>query len=692
MSGPTVIYISSLEPNSGKSLVTFGVVDMVSRLAKVKFFRPVVGAGAEDAEINRLRERFRLDQSYEESFGVTTEETRALGENVERPIVHEILTKFENLSRDCDAVVIEGTDFTGASAAFEFALNAELAANLGASAILVQRGHRHRAEQVKGALSGALASYTDRDVPLLGLIINRVRPGQLAPMRKVAADIPGVPVWLLPEIPELLIPSLADVQQALGAQQLIPAGDPSARMVAAVLAGAMGLDAGLGALTQDCLLVTPGDRTDLLLLAGLHNQSKGAARLSGVIATGGVRPAPEVMQLLEGLPDAVPVLGTDLDTVATVRAIDDAVGTLALSDNRKLDLAIRAFEAAIDTETLVKRARITVSDTVTPAMFERRLRAKAREHRRRIVLPEGNDDRILIAADHVLASDTADLTILGDIDEIETRAGKLGLSISRARLMDPRTDPLRKKFAGQIYQARKDKGLSEAAAYDLAGDWSWFGTMLVYNGDVDGMVSGACHTTANTIRPALQIIKTEPGVDVVSSVFLMALKHQVLVFGDCAVIPDPDAGQLADIALSSARTARDFGIEPRVAMLSYSSGTSGAGPEVAKVAEATRLAKERDPELVIEGPIQYDAAIDPVVGQAKLPGSDVAGHATVFVFPDLNTGNSTYKAVQRSSGAIAMGPVLQGLRLPVNDLSRGATVTDIVNTIVITAIQAGRKS
>jgi phosphate acetyltransferase len=326
---------------------------------------------------------------------------------------------------------------------------------------------------------------------------------------------------------------------------------------------------------------------------------------------------------------------------------------------------------------------------VTPLMFERRLVAAAKANRRRIVLPEGSDDRILAAADLLLRRDVCDLVILGTTEDITVRAEDLGLDLSGARLIDPVTSPLRQQFADTLVELRKHKGMTPEVAFDLAADVSWFGTFLVHGGHVDGMVSGAAHTTADTVRPALQIIRTTPGVSVVSSVFLMALPDKVLVYGDCAVVPDPDDRQLADIAISSADTAVSFGIDPYVALLSYSTGSSGSGADVEKVAAATALVRQRRPDLPVEGPIQYDAAVVPSVARSKLPGSEVAGRATVLVFPDLNTGNNTYKAVQRSANATAIGPVLQGLRLPVNDLSRGATVPDIVNTVVITALQAG---
>jgi phosphate acetyltransferase len=331
---------------------------------------------------------------------------------------------------------------------------------------------------------------------------------------------------------------------------------------------------------------------------------------------------------------------------------------------------------------------VTPSTRMTPLQFEQELIDRAKADRRHVVLPEGNDDRILQAAEQLLRRGVVDLTILGGEEQVRARAAALGLDLGGARLVDPATSPWREEFAQTYYQLRKHKGVALTLARDSMVDVAYFGTMMVHAGLADGMVSGAAHTTAHTIRPAFEVIRTAPGTSIVSSVFFMCLADRVLVYGDCAVVPNPDAEQLADIAVSAAGTAAMFGIEPRIAMLSYSTGESGAGEDVDKVRKATTIARGQRPDLPIEGPIQYDAAIDPEVARTKLPGSPVAGRATVFVFPDLNTGNNTYKAVQRSARAVAIGPVLQGLRRPVNDLSRGALVADIVNTVAITAIQA----
>jgi phosphate acetyltransferase len=363
-------------------------------------------------------------------------------------------------------------------------------------------------------------------------------------------------------------------------------------------------------------------------------------------------------------------------------------GTLVPENSRKIAAALGIMEARVNFAELHKHLSTSRPIRVTPLMFEYDLVQRAKGDRRHIVLPEGAEERILRAAEILLLREVVDLTLLGNPDEIRQKIGDLGLRLDRANIVDPLKSERRELYAETYYELRKHKGISQQMAFDVVSDVSYFGTMMVHHGEADGMVSGSIHTTQHTIRPAFEIIKTKPGCSIVSSVFFMCLVDRVLVFGDCAVNPDPRAEELADIAISSAETALMFGVEPRVAMLSYSTGESGKGSEVDKVREATQIAKGLRPDLKIEGPLQYDAAVDETVARLKAPGSDVAGHATVFIFPDLNTGNNTYKAVQRSANAVAVGPVLQGLNKPVNDLSRGCTVTDIVNTVAITAIQA----
>jgi phosphate acetyltransferase len=379
---------------------------------------------------------------------------------------------------------------------------------------------------------------------------------------------------------------------------------------------------------------------------------------------------------------------TPHDTFDTAQLLGGLEGRITADAPRKIDTAVALFEGRVDGDALLSRVAVARSRAVTPLMFEYEVLDRARASRRHIVLPEGTEERILRAAETLLLRRVVELTLLGAEEEVQAAAGRLGLNVSRARVVDPRDPELLERFAQEYATRRAHKGVTIDAARDVVAQPSYFGTMMVLLGMADGMVSGATHTTADTIRPSLEVVKTRPGFSIVSSVFFMCLSDRVLVYGDCAVNPNPTAEQLADIAISSAETAAQFGVEPRIAMLSYSTGTSGAGAEVERVRGATEFVRERAPELSVEGPIQYDAAVDAGVARTKLPDSEVAGRATVFIFPDLNTGNNTYKAVQRSADAVAVGPVLQGLNKPVNDLSRGATVQDIVNTVAITAVQA----
>jgi len=686
------LYLTSVEEASGKSVVALGLMETLTRaVTRVGYFRPVIRAGDDrDKRVELFRTRYRLDQSYDESFGITTADTRDFGgAHVDSALVSRVIERYQRLAARCDYVLVEGTDYLGASKAFEFALNAEIASNLGASALVVLRGAGHAPDQVLGALKGAIDGLAERGVPTVAAFVNRLAEQDRVAVA-AAVRTNAVPVWLLPELPALNRPTIREVSTAARASLLVGSDEDLSRPVAEIKVAAMSVPRLLEHLREGTLLITPGDRADVLMAAYASRQSESIPAVSGVVLTGGLVPDPTVLRFARGVTQAaaMPILLTELDTYETAAAVSALHTEIAPDDARKINDALSLFEEHVDEAELESRVEVTRSTTLTPMMFEHQLVERARSDRKHIVLPEGEDDRILAAADRLLRRNVVDLTILGRPDEIRDRARTLGLDIDDARIIDPATDPLRNVFAADLVEIRRSKGLALDAALDLVVDVSYFGTMMVWKGLADGMVSGAAHTTAHTIRPALQIIKTTPDVSIVSSVFFMALEDRVLVYGDCAVNPDPNAEQLADIALSSAQTAEAFGIDPRVAMLSYSTGASGSGADVEKVRQATELARERRPDLAIEGPIQYDAAVDLSVARSKLPGSQVAGRATVFIFPDLNTGNNTYKAVQRSANAVAIGPVLQGLRLPVNDLSRGALVEDIVNTVVITAVQA----
>ncbi|WP_341973851.1 phosphate acetyltransferase [Microbacterium sp. LTA6] len=695
------IYITSAEGHSGKSTVALGVLDAVMRVTpRVGVFRPIARSAEErDYVLELLLAHDGVQLDYDECVGVTYDDVR---EDPDRAL-STIVSRFKAVEAQCDAVVIVGSDYTDVASPAELGYNARIAANLGAPVLLVLSGRDQqrqgeqlgtttaRTPEAIGQIAGlAIAELGEERAELFALVVNRADPDAMDRTIETlrSASTAATPVWAIPEDRSLIAPSMSGILTAVGGRLL--KGDPEllGREVLSVVVAGMSMVNVLPRLTEDAVVVIPADRTEVLLATLLAHASGTFPRVSGIILNGPF-PLPEpIDRLIDGFASAVAIIATDLGTYETTLRVMGTRGRVSVDSRRRYDTALGLFQTHVDITELTTQLGLAESRVVTPLMFEYGLIERARAERKRIVLPEGDDDRILKAAATLLAREVADLTILGDESEIRARATALGLDLTAAQILSPFDAELVERFATEYARLRAHKGITLAQAADTVTDVSYFGTMMVHLGLADGMVSGAAHTTAHTIRPSFEIIKTKPGVNVVSSVFLMALADRVLVYGDCAVIPDPTSAQLADIAISSAATARQFGIEPRVAMLSYSTGESGSGADVDKVREATALVRERDPELPVEGPIQYDAAADAAVAAAKLPGSAVAGRATVFVFPDLNTGNNTYKAVQRSAGAVAIGPVLQGLNKPINDLSRGALVDDIVNTVAITAIQA----
>jgi phosphate acetyltransferase len=587
--------------------------------------------------------------------------------------------------------VCVGSDFSDVTAATEFALNLRLADNLGAAVLAVLSGVRKSPSDVVAAVRVAEDSLASAGNAVVAIVANRVNADDVDEIRAALRKDSTLPAYVVPFDPVLVEPTVRDIAEAVGARLLF--GDESAleRDVSGSIVAAATLPTVLDYIREGVLVIVPGDRDDIVLGALAASASAAAPAVSGLLLSAGMRPDPRVQRVVERLAAQTPVLSVDTDTFSTAQAVGRVSGRVLSGGARKVEAALAGFERSVDVDELTRRIELTRPTRVTPLMFEYDLVERARNDCRRIVLPEGNDDRILRAADIIRRRGVATMTLLGSLEGVREREATLGLDLAGVDIIDPlapESAELRERLAESYAAARAHKGVTLPVARDVVTDVSYFGTLMVHEGLADGMVSGAAHTTAHTIRPSLEVIRTVPGVRTVSSVFFMCLADRVLVYGDCAIVPDPDAEQLADIAVSSASTAQQFGVEPRVAMLSYSTGESGSGADVEKVREARRLVHERRPDLAVEGPIQYDAAVDASVGQVKLPGSEVAGRATVFVFPDLNTGNNTYKAVQRSAGAVAVGPVLQGLRRPVNDLSRGCTVPDIVNTVAITAIQA----
>ena len=678
------IYITSAEGDSGKSTVALGVVDHLSRtIDKVGIFRPVARVNdGSDYVLQLLLGHIGVDLTYDECVGVTYDDVHRDPDAA----LSTIVSRYHEVERKCDAVVIVGTDYTDLAAAAEFEYNARIAANLGSPVALVVRGAGRSPAEVQQAIESARLELESSHARLAAVFVNKANPSDVDAIRAVLPE--GLGMGVLPEDPILVAPLLSELMTAVGGE--LYSGDPKllAREVLGVTIGAMTVDHLLERLREGRVIITPGDRADTLLAVIAAHGAAGFPTLSGVILNGGFYPTDEVRRLLAGMHSSLPIIASDLGTFEAATNCWNTRGRLTRDSALKIDTARSLFEKHVDSEALRRIFSVASTDVVTPLMFEYALLDRARASKRHIVLPEGDDDRILQAASTLLRRGAVDLTILGAEATIRARAAELGVDISSATIISPSDEEYVSRFAAKFAEIRASKGVTLDKAREIVQDVSYFGTMMVLEGLADGMVSGAKHTTAHTITPAFQVIKTPPGVGIVSSVFLMCLSDRVLVYGDCAVNPDPTAEQLADIAISSAATAAQFYIEPRIAMLSYSTGASGTGTDVEKVRAATEIVKSRRPDLLVDGPIQYDAAIEPSVASAKAPGSVVAGRATVFVFPDLNTGNNTYKAVQRSAGAVAIGPVLQGLRKPVNDLSRGATVQDIVNTVAITAIQA----
>jgi phosphate acetyltransferase len=683
------VYVASPEGLTGKSAVALGLLDALTReVGAVGVFRPLTaaGSGGDDIDliVDLLINQPGISQTYDEAIGVTYEAAR---QNADEAL-HVIVERFGQLTDRFEVILVVGSDYTDVATGTELSFNAKIAANLGSPVVLVVHGRERSAEQIRAAADSAMAELRANHAQTVAVIANRVDHDAADAIRQALADLEAVVTAAIPENSLLSAPTFRALVEAADGELVLGSQTWMDREALGVIVAAMSLPHVLDRLVPDVAVIAASDRTDLLPGLMLAHQSGTFPALAGILLTGGYEMPETIRRLSEGVQQHLPIALTELGTFTTAERVMRVRGPITKDSSRKIETAHRAFAEQVDQAALLAAIDISGSRVRTPLMFEYQLMERARADRQRIVLPESQDDRILEAAAILLRRGVADLTLLGEENNVRARASALGLDLDEASIVSPFDADLVEKFAAAYADARAHKGMTVDRARDIVTDVSYFGTLMVHLGLADGMVSGAVNTTAHTIRPALEVIKTKPGVGTVSSVFLMCLADRVLVYGDCAVIPEPTTEQLADIAISSAETAQQFSIEPRVAMLSYSTGTSGSGADVEKVRAATALVAERSPDLLLEGPIQYDAAVDPEVARAKLPDSPVAGRATVFIFPDLNTGNNTYKAVQRSANAVAIGPVLQGLRKPVNDLSRGALRSDIVNTVAITAVQA----
>ena len=683
------LYIVSKSQRAGSMLITLGFAELLLRThGKIAFFRPLVPPEADpDPDAETILEHFALQQSYESAAGIPLDEAeRMISEGRLGALLETVVERFSALREAYDFVLCEGLADERLSQLIDFDLNIEIAKNLAAPIVGVFSAKGQSAESLEETVNLWGYALEKQGAERFMLIANRCDKAVYDAFENTTA------VVALPEIRSLDRPNVLQLADGLGAEVLIGNEEQLLRIVGEPRIAAMHLEHFLDYLRPDDLVIVPADRSDIILGAMTANYARNVPSVSAILLTGDLTLAPAILELIRGL-DAIhiPLLHLRHDTMQSALMVQTFPSRIDTRSPKKIATALGVFHKNIDETAVTARLAATETAMMTPVMFEHRLFERAAKQIKRIVLPETDDDRILRAADILLRRRAVEIFLLGTEETLLERAAALGLDFRRARIVDPDEETQKLRLAKAFYTLRRHKGMTLEAAYDAVGHATVFATMMVAEGDCDGLVSGATHTTRDTILPALQTIKTRPGSTIVSSCFFMCFDTRVLVYADCAVNPDPTAAELAEIAVATADTALRFGIEPRVAMLSYSTGSSGVGSDVDKVRAATEIVHATRPDLIVDGPMQYDAAIDPGVGAQKMPGSAVAGQATVFIFPDLNTGNNTYKAVQRSSGAVAVGPVLQGLNKPVNDLSRGCSVVDIVNTVAITAIQAQGK-
>jgi len=690
------VYIATSEADSGKSIVALGLMRMLlGKTAKVGYFRPIIGdvkEGEKDNHINTVISHFQLNIETEEAFAFTrTEFINKRNDGKEGEIFDKIIEKYKALEEKNDFVLVEGTDFSGEGTAIELDANIEIAKNLGIPAIIVSSGIGKTLDEFVGGLRLAYDSFKEKEVDVIAVIANKVQEKNIEIAKTgLEMSVPAdVFVGVIPLIESLNSPTIKEIGEAIDAEILFGKENIN-NQTSSFKVGAMQLRNYLTQLEENCLIIVPGDRADIILGALQANISSNYPTVAGMVLTGGIVPEESIIKLIDGLAQIMPILTVNQGTFAVANKIGAVRSHMYADNKQKIGTSLNTFEKHIDIDKLTEKLITFKNNGITPRMFQYNLVKRARNERKHIVLPEGTDDRIITAAARLVEMDIVDLTVLGDYDKIANNIIRLGLNvdIDKLNIVNPVKSEHYRDFVDTLVELRKKKGITVDMAEDMMGDVSYFGTMMVHKGLADGMVSGAAHTTQHTILPALQFVKTKPGVSVVSSIFFMCLEDRVSVFGDCAINPNPNSEQLAEIAISSADSSMNFGIDPKIAMLSYSSGASGKGADVDIVRRATEIIKEKRPDLKVEGPIQYDAAVDAKIGKSKLPDSEVAGQANILIFPDLNTGNNTYKAVQRETGALAIGPMLQGLNKPVNDLSRGCTIDDIFNTVILTAIQA----
>jgi len=688
------LYLTPQEEFTGSLAVTTGLMQLLKgKFQKVAFFRPIIKDDiSNDNDINFISDYFSIEMKSSDMYGMKISKERDLISNGKiHEMIEILIKKFKKLEKKYDFVFIKGVTKSQFTNSIDMDINLYIAKNLGVHFISVLNGYGKDIDTIEDEVNIEELSIKKEQCSHFATFVNRVDDSILEKLKiNLNRMNKNYDIFVIPDIKKLDSPTVGQIKKELDCDVLFGDEEKLNITIGRNKISAMTIENLLERIEDKDLIIVPGDRSELIMGLLLSIHSKNGKKLSAILLTGDLTFTKNVKKVLDGLGNiAIPILSTKYDTYETANKVNKVRAIMESSSTSQIALALGNFFDSVESSKIVDRLSTKASTTMTPIMFEYRLFERAKQNKKTIILPEGNDDRILRASEILLLRDIVNIIILGDEEELRHKSNLLGIDISKATIINPLTYLHAEIFADVLYDLRKDKGLTKAIAHDLVyGDYNVFATMMVHFGYAHGMVSGAVGSTANTVRPALQIIKTQTGTSIVSSLFFMCLDTKVLVYADCALNQDPTAQELAQIAISSANTAKSFGLEPKIAMLSYSTGDSGSGEDVDKVKEATKLVKEIDSSLLVEGPIQYDAAVDKGVAKKKLPNSKVAGIANIFIFPDLNTGNNTYKAVQRSSNALAIGPVLQGLNKPINDLSRGCLVDDIVNTVAITAIQA----
>ncbi|MCP4593555.1 MAG: phosphate acetyltransferase [bacterium] len=697
------IYVCAADAHAGSSVVALGLLGMLSRIVdRIGFFKPV-GEGAVDMDVAVVKAAHRLPQQAQQMCPVTTQEARELmARGDEGKLLDRICSAYDAVRGSSDLVVLEGISHERSLTTFDLDINAAIAARMAAPVVLVAgasaEGKAICPDALTATIISAARSLEGKGCELIGVVLNRVIGDPFDTVCQpyvTALEKENITLFgTLPEMSYLGRPRLSQIAADLGAEVLVGEeflSNVSTKTLVAAMAPRNFLD---WLDTDNTLVITPGDRHDIMLAVTLAQASPQHRHVSGLVLTGGMRPDGSILKLVESQTGPkYPILTVRTDTFTTVTAVNNLdVRIRPGEDDDKIQAAVASVQRHVNEAKLWDTLELSGRSPKGAGSFLESIVSRARKAEKCIVFPEGEEPRTIRAVSRLAQGKILRPVLLGNPDTIEAFCKAEDIALEGVEIQNPTTSEKRMDYAKAVYALRKDKrgGMTKEIALQWLDDSTiHYGTIMVATGDADGLVAGAIHATGDTIRPAFQMIGVKPEVGVASSVFFMVFPERVLVYGDCAIIPSPNASELAGIAIGAARTSRAFGLDPRVAMLSYSTGSSGAGDDVDKVSEATALVRERDPSVVVDGPMQYDAAIDPDIGRRKQPESPVAGQANVFIFPDLDAGNIAYKAVQRMSGALAVGPVMQGMNKPVNDLSRGCSVDDIYYVGAITAIQAG---